>query len=192
MVSHIETDEVHRSENGSARMSEGLADNGVHFVNLHLLFLHNLDAVGQIKDADAVADKVGSVFADHDAFAQGFLAELHHVIHDVFLCCFAGNDFHEFHVTRRIEEVGSQKALFQRGAELRADIFNGNTGGVGGNDAGWFDHFFHFGKEFLLDLEVLDDNLADPVHIGQPVQIVLKVADFDHGRVLLAEETGGL
>ena len=160
MVSHIETDEIHRSENGRARMTEGLADDRVYFINLHLLFQHDFDDVGQIKHADAVADKVRAVFTNNHTLAQCFLAEFHHEIHNVFICFRAGNDFHEFHVARRIEEMGSQKTFFQSGTELRADVFNGNTGGVCGNDTGRFDHFFHFGKKFLLDFEILHDNLA--------------------------------
>ncbi len=65
--------------------------------------------------------------------------------------------------------MGSQKAFFHSGAEFRADVFNGNTGGVCRNDAGRFDHFFHFGKKFLLDFEILNNKLANPVYVSQPL-----------------------
>ena len=172
-------------------MTEGLADDRIHFVNFQLLFQHQFNTVGQIKHTDAVADKVRSVFTNNNTLTQGFFTEFHHKINNIFIRFLAGNDFHEFHVARRIKEMGSQKAFFHSGAEFRADVFNGNTGGVCRNDAGWFDHFFHFGKKFLLDFEILNNNLANPVYVSQPLQIVLEVADGDHGCIFLAEETGG-
>ena len=160
MVSGIETDEIHRSEDGRAGMSEGFADDGIHFINFQLLFHHQLDDIAQIKHTDAVADKIRAVLTNNNALAQGLFAEFHHEINNFFIRVRTGDDFHEFHVAGRIEEMGSQETFFQTGAEFSVDVFNGNTGGIRRNDTGRFDDFFHFGKKFLLDFEVLHDNLA--------------------------------
>ena len=61
---------------------EGLADDGVDFFDLQVLLNHQLDGIGNIKDADAVADEVGDVLADNDTLAQHLLTEFDHVSDD--------------------------------------------------------------------------------------------------------------
>ncbi len=54
------------------------------------------------------------------------------------------------------------------------------------------DDLFDLGKKLLFDLQILDDDLDDPVDIGKPAEVVLKIAGPDHGGVLFGEETGRL
>jgi len=147
--------------------------------------------IGHIEATDAVADEVRRILADHDAFAQRLFTEFNHEIDNFFIRFHTGNDFHQLHVAGRIEEVGPEETFLQSRTEFRADVLDGNTGSVRRNDTGRFNNFFHLGEKFLFDFEVFNDNFANPVDVGQPLQIVFKVADLDHGRVLLGVETGG-
>ena len=85
--------------------------------------------------------------------------------------------------------MGAQEALLEFGAGLRGNVLDGQTGGVGGYDAVRFHDLFDLGKKLLLDFQVFDDDLDHPVHVGQPVEVVLEIADLDHGSVFLAVET---
>ncbi len=68
----------------------------------------------------------------------------------------------------------------------------GIPGCVGRDDTSGLDDLLDFSEELLFDLQVLDDDFDDPVDIGQPAEIVFKIAHSDHGGIFLCIETGRL
>ncbi len=82
--------------------------------------------------------------------------------------------------------------FFQFGSKIGGDILDRDTGCVRRDDASGSDDLLDFGKELLFDLQVLDNDFDDPVDIGQPAEIVLKISRPDHGGIFFRIKTGGL
>jgi len=191
MVGRVEAHEVDRPEDGRAGPAQRRADDGVDVLDLQALGEHEVHGVGHVEDADAVGDEVGHVLAQDDALAEHVLAEATHGVDDLLLRLPAGDELHELHVPRRVEEVNAQEPLLEALAQVGRDLADPDARGVGGHDAAGIHGLFHLREEVLLDLEVLDDGLDDEVDAGKPREVVLEVAGPDHRRVALRVEAGG-
>ena len=110
-------------------------------VRLH--FLHEADDVQHGEGADPVADEVGSVFGDDDAFAEAHVAEVSDGVDGGAVGLGRGNDFQQAHVARRIEEMRAEPRPAEVVGESFGDFADGQAAGVGGDDgAGLADGFY--------------------------------------------------
>ena len=83
------------------RPSDGLPGEGVDFFDGEIHLLHQAHDVEHRKCADAVADEVGRVFGDDDAFAETYVAEVGDGVDGGAVGFGRGNDFQQAHVARR-------------------------------------------------------------------------------------------
>ncbi len=150
-----------------------------------------MDRVGDVERTYTVTDEIRNVFADNDALPQNLLAESGDERDDFGPGFLPGDHLQKLHVSGRIEEVRPEEMLLEFRPEVGRDLPDRNAGGIRGHDAIRPDHLFDPGKKVLFDLQILNDDLNHPVHIGKPAQVVLEIAGPDHGCVLLGEEAGG-
>ena len=75
------------------------------------------------------------------------------------------HDLDQRHDRDRGEEVEAHEALGVR--ELRADLLDRERRGVRGEDGLGGDELLDLGEDVLLDLELLEDGLDDPVAVGE-------------------------
>ena len=90
-----------------------------------------------------------------------------------------GNDLQQAHVARRIEEVRAEPVAAEIVGKAFSDGRHRQSAGVGGDDRSGLANGFYFAQQLALDFEVLDDGLDDPVAFGEPLQVVVEVADGD-------------
>ncbi len=72
----VEADQIDGAEGGGLGPADGLSGEGVDFFDGQVHLLHQAHDVQNGKCADAVADEVGSVFGEDDAFAEAHVAEV--------------------------------------------------------------------------------------------------------------------
>ncbi|OPZ52357.1 MAG: hypothetical protein BWY90_01155 [Deltaproteobacteria bacterium ADurb.BinA014] len=192
VITNIETYQINSPKNGGAGSSQGLADNGVYLFYFKAFAEHHMRGICQVKTADTIADKVRPVFADNHSLAQNAFGKLHHIIHNRFFRLFPGNYFQKPHIARRVEEVHTQKTLFYLRFKFRRYIFDGDTRCIRGYNAGVFHDFLYLGKKILLNFEIFHNHLNNQIDISQHIQIIFKIADFDHGSVFLGIKRGWL
>ena len=129
---------------------------------------------------DAVGDEVRGVLGIHDALAEDVFAERRHALDDLGQRVRAGDDFEEFQVTRRVEEMRADEMLAHvlvHGFEHRADQ---DAARVRADDGSLRAVLRDLLEDRLLDGQVFFDHLADPVAVGDLGEVVVEVADLDH------------
>ena len=113
MDENVEADQICGAKRGGFRLADGGAGAGVHFFDGHFQREHLADCVEHGKSADAVGDEVGRVFGRHHAFAQAQVADCVERLQDFRKRFGSGDEFDQFHVARRIEEMRSGPVLLK-------------------------------------------------------------------------------
>jgi len=166
------------------------AGQGIHLVEAHLQALGVVHHRQDGEDADPVGDEVGGVLGPHHALAEagdqpGFQAVQHGRIG-----VGGGDDFHQGHVARRIEEVDAAEV----GPLLRrhggGQLVDGQARGVGGDDGAGLQVGRDLAVEVFLPLHLLGDGLDHQVALAQQGQVLLVVRGIDVGQALLARQGG--
>src|SRR5690606_12769206 len=127
-----------------------------------------------------------------DALAEHLLAVGGHALEHRRVRLLAADDLEEVHVAHGVEEVGDAEALAERGAAALQHVLDLEAGGVRGDDGARLDELLQLGEELLLGLELLDDDLDDPVALLYPREVLVDAAGLDELGVLLAHEGRGL
>ena len=141
--------------------------------------------------ADAIGDKIGSILGADHAFAQLAIAEIRQSVEHFGKRCGTGNEFDQFHVSRRIEEMRAGPVLLEIGGGVFRDLADGQAGSVGGYDGAGAAMRRYAIEEFALDFEIFGDGFDDPVGFGAAREIVFEIADGDAVSGGWREECGG-
>ena len=138
----VEADKIDGAEGRGLRPADSLPGERVNFFDAQIHFLHEANHVQYRKCSDAVADEVGRVFGDDDAFAELDVAEVRDRVDGGAVGFRSGNDFQQPHVARRIEEVRAEPGATEIVGKSFGDFADGQAAGVGGDDgAGLADGF---------------------------------------------------
>ena len=192
VAENVEADEIDGAEGRGARPAHGLSGERVDFFDGEVHLLHQAHDVEHGKCADAIADEVGRVFGEDDAFAQAHVAEVRDGVDQSAVGFGRWDQFEQAHVARRIEEVRAEPGAAEVVGESFGDFADGQAAGVGGDDGAGLADGFDLLQQRALDVEVLDDGFDDPVDVGQFLQVVVEIADGDEARERWFEERGGL
>ena len=176
----VDAHQVGQAEGAGAGPADGLTGEGVHLFDGQALLPHQARGGKHDGDADAVGDEVGGVAGRNHLLAQEAVGEggeggQHGGVG------FRGWDhFQQAHVARRIEEVGAEEAVAVTG-EAGGDLRNGQAGGIGGEHGVGRKVGCHARQQGRLDVQILRHGFDHPVALGQPGQVVLKVAGGEEG-----------
>ncbi len=190
VIPNVQADQVEQAEGGRLRAADHRAGDGVHLFDRVAVLQDVVHGEGAGHRSDAVADEVRRVLAGHNALPQPVLPEVADELHHLRQGVVGGDDFQQFQVTRRVEEVRAQEVLAEA---LRAPFGDGvdrDAGRVGAHDGVRRAHGVHPLEQLPLDLQVLHHRLDHPVGLRHGIEIVLQVAQGDQSGVFLGEETG--
>ena len=148
----------------------------VHLFDGEVLLLHQAHRFQHDEDADAVGDEVGRVAREHHFLAQQHVGEVRDGGDGRRVRLRRGDDLHQPHVARRIEEVRSEPAPADGFRQFGRDRRDRQAAGVGGQDRVALQVRHDLVEQRLLDGQVLGDGLDHPVAIGQQRQVVVEVA----------------
>ena len=100
--------------------------------------LFSLDHSGQhAGNAHPIGDEIGRVLGAHHALAQHAGAEGLEVVENICLCHWCGNEFHQIHVARWIEEVNATETRTNLLRQRLAERGNTQPRSVGGQNGVW-------------------------------------------------------
>ena len=146
---------VHREPERLLRLDHGL-ERGALLDRVHRL----AEQLGQ----HAVDHEAGRVLGDDRVLAQ-LLGRDHRGAERDLVRLGRVDDLDERHHRDRVEEVEADQALGV--LQLRADLVDRERRGVGGEDRVVGDVLLDLGEDLLLDAELLEDGLDDPVAVGE-------------------------
>ena len=138
-----------------------------------------------------LAMKFGVSFRADDAFAEALIAKFGEGVEHVGVSAWAGDQFDELHVARRVEEVRAGEVLLKIGRAACGDFVHGDAGGVGGDEGAGAADGFEAGEQGALDVEIFGDGFEDPVSFGAKGEVVGEVAGRDETRGFGREEGCG-
>src|SRR4029077_4577929 len=128
---------------------------------------------------DAVADEVGRVFGDDDAFTETDVAEVGDGVHGGAIRFGGGNDLEQAHVARRVKEVRAEPRPAEVVGESFRNFSDGEAAGICGYDGAGLSDGFNFSEQRALNVEIFDDGFDDPVDICEFLDVIFEVADGD-------------
>src|SRR3954454_1292488 len=89
------------------------------------------------------------------------------------------NNFQQPHVTWRIKEMSAEPGLAEILRKSFCNLRDWQPAGIGGDDGSRLTELLELFKQRSLDLEVFNHYLDDPINLGYPSQIVLKIPRRD-------------
>ena len=130
----IQSYHVGRPKGGRLGMPDEFTGQGIHFLDGKAPRLHQPDGQEKGEDPDPVGNKIGGVLGDNDPLTQVFLRELPNPVHDLRCCPLGRDNLQKAHVSRGVEEVGSEETAFEILRHGFPDLVDGNPRGIGGHD----------------------------------------------------------
>ena len=100
------------------------------------------------------------------------------------------NQLQQPHIARRIEKVRAKPRPPEVVRESLRNLRHRKSARVRGNNRPRLADRLHLPQQRPLDLQVLNHRLNDPVHVGQPLKIVLKISHRDQPRERGVEKCG--
>jgi hypothetical protein len=188
----VDADEVDEAEDAGLRDAEGASHHGVGLFHRQSAVDRVEDAALHPVDAEAVGDEAGRVLAGDDALAHRDVGEAGHLLDQRRVALRAGDDLEQAHVARRVEEVGDHEVALEAVGQALDELGQRDRRGVRRDRRALPAHLVEAAIEALLDVEPLDDDLDDPVAVGDLAEVVLEVADSDELGGALRHEGGGL
>ena len=143
-------------------------------------------------DADAVGDEVGRVLGAHDVLAQRRGDEPLQRVEHVGARLWRGDQLHQRHVARRVEEVDAAKARPQFGRQRLGQLADRQARGVGGQDGMRGEVRRDASVELVLPVHALGNGLDDEVALAQQGQVLVVVGRPDQVGVVGHAERAGL
>ena len=108
---HVESHHIGEPESAGARPPDRGPGERVHLLDGEVLLLHQPDRLQHDEDADPVGDEVGRVAGEDHFLAEPLIARnARRPRSAAGSAVRRGDDLHQPHVTRRIEEVGAEPA----------------------------------------------------------------------------------
>ena len=120
-----------------------MSGEGVYFLNRQSHFLHQAHDIQNRERADAIANKVGRIFGDHDTLAQQDVAEVSDGVDRGPVRLRSGNDFQQAHVARRIKEVCAKPGAAEIVGKSFRNFPNRQSARVGGDHRPGLAYGFH-------------------------------------------------
>ena len=188
----VEADQVDGAERRALRAAEGRAGDRIDLVDLISHVEHRVDRRHDAEDADPVGHEVRRVLGAHDALAKQKLAEVLDEAQQVGIGVGARHHFEQTHVTHRVEEVRNEEILAEIVRAALDHPGDRQAGGVRRDDGAGAADLLDAGEYLLLDVQALDDDLDDPVALGETTPVVLEVADLDQWQEALGVDRRGL
>ena len=179
---NIQAHQIDGAEGGRSRPSHSLPGQRVHIFNAQIHLLHQPHDVQHRKRSDAIADEVRRVFGENNALAEMNVAEVGNRVDGRAVGVGRRNEFQQPHVPRRIKEVCPKPRTAKIVGESFGNFPHGQPAGVGRNNGPGLADSFYLPQQSPLEIEVLDYRLDDPVHVGQPFEVIVEVADGDQPR----------
>ena len=175
----VEADHVGGSEGARAGAAELLAGEVVdHVVGqaIGLGLLHRRQHAG---DADAVGDEVRRVLGAHHRLAERRRHEGLELVEDLGLGGRRGDQFHQRHVARRVEEVDAAKTRLDRLRQHFRELGDAQARGVAGDDGVRRERRRDLRVEVELPVHALGDRLDDQVAFAEQAQVLFIVRLLD-------------
>jgi len=173
----VEADEIGQAECRHLRPADRSSGQCVHFLDAKVHLLHQAHDVQRGERPDAISNEVRRVLCVDHAFAHVEIAEVRDGLHRCWIGVGRRDKFQQPHVARRIEEVRSKPIAAEVVGKTLDDLGHRQAAGVRRNDGAGLADCLNLAQQAALDLQILDDGLDDPVHVGQVVQIVVEVPD---------------
>ena len=179
MWAEIDADQIHQAEHAGRRESHGPAHDGVGLLHLqpHIEGQHHrrLYPVG----ADAVGDEARRVTAGEHRLAEHDIAKRSDVFGGSGTRFRPRHQFQQPHIARRIEEMGDDEIRFQILRHVAHQLGKRNGRGIGGYHRTRLPHGGELAVQRLLDIQLFDHRLDDPVAFAKARQIILDIARRD-------------
>ncbi len=187
VIGYINPSQVSEPEGAHLRPADQLAGQCIHLFDRVIMGQPIINRVRSSNLADAVGDEVGRVFAYDHALAQAALAETLDEGHGVGEGIGRRDHFDQFHIARRIEEVGAHEVLAKVQAATFGNLVNEQARCVARDETagatalvGLTAHGVNARHQRLLHLQLLYNHLDDPVSGGdRRVEVILQVAELN-------------
>ena len=179
-VAHgIQPHHVDGAESAAAGAAQALAGQVIHHVKAQAEFFDLFQRGQHAANADAVGDEVGRVFGAHHALAQRGGDKGFQLVQHLRLRGGRGNQLHQHHVARRVEEVDAAKARAQRLGQRLAQLGDRQAGCVAGQQR----VLAHVRRDLVvqvaLPVHTLGNGLDDQVAPFELLQVVLVIGHLD-------------
>ena len=123
-----------RGETSRTSASRERAGAGIDFLERHAQVAHRRKRIQHGKRADAVGDEIRRVFGNDDALAKLAIAEISERVELRRGRCRPGNNFDQFQIARRIEEMRAGPVLLPFLGQAFGDAMHGQAGSIRGDD----------------------------------------------------------
>ena len=175
----VEAHEVHELEDARVRNAEVATGQRVGFFNRHAVVFRSIGRCLNPERAQAVRDEARRVLTVDNLLAQRHVTGLAQRVHNVLVGVVRRHQLQQLHVARRVEEVRDGKALGPRRVHAVGEDRQRNGRGVRGDDGIRLHHARELLVKILLDVSTFDDDLDDPVHVREAVEVVFEVTRRD-------------
>ena len=188
----VDAHHVGGAEGAAAGPAQLLAGEIVDHVVAQAEVLGLLDGGQHAGDADPVGHEVGRVLGAHHALAQRTGDEGLQLVEDGRFGGRRGDQLHQLHVARRVEEMDAAKARLDRLGQHRGQLGDRQPRGVAGHDGMRGDVRRHLGVQIELPVHALGDGLDHQVAIGQQGQVFFVVGGLDQRQITDHADRAGL
>ena len=179
----VQAHHVGGAEGAAAGAAQALAREVVDHVVGEAEVLHLFHGGQHAGDADAVGHKIGGVLGTHHALAQAAGHKGLQVVENLRLGGGRVDQFHQRHVTRRVEKVDAAEARLDGLGQPLAQFRDRQARRVGRHDG----VFGHKGCDLLvqivLPVHALGDGLDDEVTTAQQLQMLFVIGLADQRRI---------
>ena len=187
----VDADNIRQAKRRRPRPAERGTGAGVHFLKRHAQFVHQADRIQHGKRSDAIADEIRSILGDDDALAELVVAKFGERFDHFGARRRPRNNFDEFQIARRIEEMRARPVLLPFLGHPFRDAAHGQAGSIRGDNRAGLANLRDARKQRALDFEIFGDDFDDPVRLGAKFQIILEIAGDDAILEAPREKRGG-
>ena len=175
----VDADNIRQAKRRRPRPAERGTGAGVHFLKRHAQLVHQPDRIQHGKRSDAVADEIRSILGDDDALAELVVAEFGERFDHLGARRRSRNNFDEFQIARRIEEMRARPVLLPFLGHSFRDAAHGQAGGIRGDDRAGLANLRDAREQRALDFQIFGDDFDDPVRLGAKFQVIFEIAGDD-------------
>ena len=192
MRQRVQAHHVGGAERAAAGAAKFLAGEVVDDVVAQAKRLGLLDRRQHAGDADPVRDEVRRVERTHHAFAQIAGDKGFELVEDLGLRGRRGDQLHELHVARRVEEVDATEARFDFFRQHLRQLRDRQARGVARHDRVWCECRRDALVQVELPVQTLGDGFDHQVALAQLVEVFVVVGWLDQRRVFRDSQRRGL
>ena len=188
----VQAHNVRRAESARARAPQFLAREVIDHVVGQPKILDLFQSSQHARHTDAIGNKVRRVVGTNNAFAQPAGDEGFQIVEHRRLRCGRVDQFHQRHVTRRVEEMNTAKTRLDLLGQGLAEFGDRQSGSVGRHDGCRRKEGHNFSVQVELPVHALSDGLDHQVATSELLQMFFVVGLPDQGSVLWNSEWRGL